>query len=205
MRLATSRLAPTNRTSGTLSPSSNDGADSEPAHIARIKEQYARRFPPRNKVSMPRAPKSAETMRAEICERIADGESMDRICKSDNMPKISTVRRWLEDIPAFAAAVARARAQQAEHFVDTLPDLVDRTDAEPNRLRLMADTRKWLASKAIPLKYGDKLQLDAKVEVNLAMLVMEAISPIALAADKTENLDRTAVDAELVDDDNASA
>lgn len=38
-------------------------------------------------------------------------------------------------------------------------DICDDKDLDPNHKRIMVDTRKWLASKLKPKRYGDKLAL----------------------------------------------
>ena len=48
-----------------------------------------------------------------ICERLADGESLRSICRSEDMPGRTTVFKWLRELPAFADQYARAREAQA--------------------------------------------------------------------------------------------
>ena len=113
-----------------------------------------------------------ESVRLEICERIAKGESMVSICASEGMPVQSVVYNWLTVDSEFAERYARAREQQAEHYLDeiiaisddvTLDKIVDgegneRTNNEAiQRSRLKVDTRKWAMSKLAPKKYGDKI------------------------------------------------
>jgi hypothetical protein len=113
-----------------------------------------------------------DSVRLEICERIAKGESMVSICASEGMPVQSVVYNWLSVDSEFAERYARAREQQAEHYLDeiiaisddvTLDKIVDsegneRTNNEAiQRSRLKVDTRKWAMSKLAPKKYGDKI------------------------------------------------
>ena len=108
-----------------------------------------------------------------ICERIAKGESLRKICLDDNMPAHSTILKWLRDIDGFSSQYARAREDQAEFYLDeiiaisddvTLDEIIDgegnpRTNHEAiQRSRLKVDTRKWAMSKLAPKKYGDKIQ-----------------------------------------------
>lgn len=108
-----------------------------------------------------------------ICERIADGESLRAICREDEMPAKSTVFRWLGLEKRFSDQYARAREEQAEAFADEMVAIADEretivkeeggatvvafdsTAVARNRLRV--DTRKWVASKLKPKKYGDRL------------------------------------------------
>ena len=109
---------------------------------------------------------------AEICSRLALGESLNRICKDDHMPDMSTVYRWMFANEDFRNNYARAREDQAETHAD---ELIDLADVEPvvidengklkidsawvNLQRLRIDTRKWVASKLKPKRFGDKLDV----------------------------------------------
>lgn len=116
----------------------------------------------------------------EICERIAEGESLRSICKTapEGFPRMSTVFKWLAQNETFARQYAHAREEQAETFADQISDIADETpelepikDAAGNivEMRMHAayvshqknriDARKWIASKLKPKKYGDKLGL----------------------------------------------
>src|SRR3954451_2976148 len=102
---------------------------------------------------------------AEICDRMADGEAVNSICKSFNMPPVRTERRWvIEDRDGFAALYARAREAQAEYWAEEIITLADQVkDCTDNAVvqaaRLRIDSRKWVASKVLPKQYGDKVQV----------------------------------------------
>ena len=85
---------------------------------------------------------------AEICDRMAAGESLRAICKTRRMPAESTVRKWaVEDREGFYAQYARAREAQMDALAEDILELADDKSADPNRSRLQVDTRKWLMSK----------------------------------------------------------
>lgn len=114
-----------------------------------------------------------------ICERIALGESLNAICKGDDMPDKATVIRWAldksdaENKDAFCNQYARARQIQAELRGDEILDIADDSTGDIKeingrkivdyeniaRSRLKVDTRKWYLSKVLPKVYGDKLAL----------------------------------------------
>lgn len=113
-----------------------------------------------------------------ICERLANAESLRRICLSDDMPSASTVCRWLADerYASFREQYARAREAQADALFDECLDIADdgtndymagkegeddkyNADAV-QRSKLRVDTRKWMAGKLAPKKYGEKLELE---------------------------------------------
>ena len=145
-----------------------------------------------------------DSVRLEICERIAKGESMVSICASEGMPSQALVYRWLTVDSEFVERYARAREQQAEHYLDeiiaisddvSLDTLVDgegneRTNHEAiQRSRLKVDTRKWAMSKLAPKKYGDSNKIDLNVS-SLTELSDEQLDNIITQA--TERLKQNA-------------
>ena len=113
-----------------------------------------------------------------ICDRIAAGESLRGICRSDGMPAESTVRLWvLDDVEKFAAQYARAREVGYDCMSEEILELADTsrigkktttkaTGTETTegdmveRSRLQIEARKWLLSKMLPKRYGDKIDLN---------------------------------------------
>lgn len=93
-----------------------------------------------------------------ICERLADGESLRAICRSDGMPAMSMVFRWLQAHPSFREQYTDAREAQADALVEDMLDISDTPSGDAKRDRLRVDTRKWIASKMKPKKYGDRTQ-----------------------------------------------
>jgi len=84
------------------------------------------------------------------------------------MPAMCSVFRWIADIPEFREQYEAAKAESADALAEDMLEIAD----EPPPMnasggidsgavadkRLRIDTRKWLASKLKPKKYGDKLQ-----------------------------------------------
>lgn len=105
----------------------------------------------------------------EICIRLANGESLRAICASDRddfIPAMGTVFRWLAapENQSFREQYAMAREVQAETMADEIVSIADGSglDVEARvalsaRDRLRVDSRKWVASKLLPKKYGDKI------------------------------------------------
>ncbi len=119
----------------------------------------------------------------KISARLAAGESLRAICRDDGYPDAATVFRWLagsdEALVPFREQYTRAREIQADALVDEILEIADdgtndymtRKGAEEGqgvevvnhdhiqRSRLRVDTRKWFASKVMPKKYGERMQL----------------------------------------------
>lgn len=96
---------------------------------------------------------------AEICERIAAGDSVKSICREDDMPNECTVYKWVNDVPEFAKQYAHARERQADFYADDIIRIADECE-DPQKARVQIDARKWKASKMAPKKYGDKLDVE---------------------------------------------
>jgi hypothetical protein len=94
---------------------------------------------------------------AYICEQLAIGRSLIAICEEKLMPDRETVNRWGKKYPDFAAAIAGAREDQADYFLDKQIEISENANAENWQLKkFQADNLKWVAAKLKPKKYGDK-------------------------------------------------
>ena len=110
-----------------------------------------------------------------ICAQLADGESLRTVCLADDMPSKTSVFRWLRSHEEFRDQYARAKEESADALTDEMLDIADDgsndwmkrhgkddedywvTNGECiQRSRVRIDTRKWIASKLKPKKYGDK-------------------------------------------------
>ena len=112
---------------------------------------------------------------AQICEHIAQGKSLRTIAEMEGMPHQATIMAWLDGShPDFSEQYARAREAQADKLAEETLLIADESsqdtyvDADGNvktnteaiqRSKLRVDTRKWLASKMAPKKYGDKVAI----------------------------------------------
>ena len=111
-------------------------------------------------VRMGRPSKYSDKLALAICKRIAEGESLIKVCKSPEMPHKSTVIRWTLTIDDFHDHYARAREIQAELMADEITDIADSENGDVQRDRLKVDTRKWYLSHVLPKKYGDKKAIE---------------------------------------------
>ena len=100
-----------------------------------------------------------------ICERIANGESLDKVCKGDGMPVRRTVFAWLNTIPECTMMYQNALAMRGEHYADQIVDMADSAIGQPGEIvsatKVAVDARKWVAARLLPKKYGDKLDVTA--------------------------------------------
>ena len=95
-----------------------------------------------------------------ICQRLSEGEPLARICRDDDMPGYSTVRKWESENPEFLALSLRAKADGTHFMADDSIRIADDPTIDPQRARLMVDTRLRLIGKWNSRAYGDKVQAE---------------------------------------------
>ena len=125
-----------------------------------------------------------EAIAAEICSRLAGGESLRKICEDESLPTDACVRHWVvEDREGFFARYMRAREAQAMLWHDEVVEIADNgindwmannagemvlNHEHVTRSRLRIDTRKWLMSVTVPRLFGAKEESSgSSVTVNI--------------------------------------
>lgn len=94
-----------------------------------------------------------------ICSWIAQGKSLRSYCRLEGRA-IDTIYRWLRERPDFRERYARAHDDRADSLADELTDIADEVSAasmeEIQAAKLRIETRKWIASKLKPTKWGEQ-------------------------------------------------
>mgnify|MGYP006409886137 FL=1 len=102
-----------------------------------------------------------------ICDELADGKSLNSICKRDDMPHRVTVLQAVQRDDELYEMYARARAIGAETLADEIHDVsrqgldsVDRqmANAEVQRRRLQVDSLKWTYARQQPRGLRNKAE-----------------------------------------------
>ena len=101
-----------------------------------------------------------EEMGNLICDKLTEGISLRKLCKSDKFPNASTGYVWLDRFPSFADKYTRARAAATEDMLEDILEIADDPQVEVQDKRVRIDTRKWIMGKLKPKKYGDVGQKD---------------------------------------------
>ena len=105
-----------------------------------------------------------------FCELLAQGQSVRQICSQPGQPDKSQVYRWLDENGDFRDQYARAREEQADKLAKEILELSDKIEddnpVKVQRARLQVDSRKWLAARLAPKKFGDQVQHDVKGGLN---------------------------------------
>lgn len=153
----------------------------KPAQAARKRKAKAPPEGAKPKIGRP----SGYTLKiaSAICAELAAGKSLRTVCKAEGMPSAATVFRWLGEHKEFREQYARAKEESADALVEEMNDIADdgtndwmeahdkdgacigwKLNGEHvQRSRLRIDTRKWIAAKLKPKKYGDRLELSGEV------------------------------------------
>jgi len=93
---------------------------------------------------------------AEICLQLSLGKSLRAICEAADLPSRVTVMDWISGDATYGRQYARAREAQADFYAEEIIEIAGTaTDADIARGKI--DARKWLASKIMPKRYGDKI------------------------------------------------
>jgi hypothetical protein len=141
-----------------------------------------------------RPSKHTPEIETEILLRLANGESIPRICLDSHMPDPATIFHWLEKSDSFRHRYSRARESQAHLLFDqcltiaddTAADVIETTDSKGNpvmtsnpsavaRARLMVETRFRMAGKLSPKVYGERADMAAaQVNVQVNALTVDA-------------------------------
>lgn len=130
----------------------------------------------------------------EICTLIStSNKSLRTICKELKI-SVSSVLLWLstDKHPEFKEQYARAKEEQADFLAEEMIEIADDSSKDnmtitgpdgklkvvedrewTNRSRLRVDTRKWIASKLKPKKYGDKIDVTTQGQAITQVTITE--------------------------------
>jgi len=136
-----------------------------------------------------------------ICDQLATtsngiGTILKLGYQGKDLPSYSSIMAWLADDEQILDRYARAKEAQADYMADEILDIADdgtndwmeRKDKDDQglgwqlngehvqRSKLRIESRKWLASKLKPKKYGDKTTIAGDAENPLAVLTMDQIT-----------------------------
>ena len=111
-----------------------------------------------------------------IIRRVAAGETLTAICREEGMPSYARVTGRINQSSSLVSAYARARELRHERMADELLDIAEDgtndfvekqgrngafvalAEEHVRRSQLRIDTRKWLLSKLLPARFGDRVE-----------------------------------------------
>lgn len=97
-----------------------------------------------------------------VCDEIAGGSSIRKVCALEGMPTPETIYVWLRDCKEFSERYARAQEARAHFRIERIGDTADEVKAgtiTPDVGRVAIDADKWLAGRENQRRYGDRQTL----------------------------------------------
>ena len=111
-----------------------------------------------------RPTKYSESIKDEICTRIAGGESRRSICAEDHLPVMSTVLLWVvNDREGFSEHYHAAREAAGYAHADealSLRNELRAGDLDPSTAKVILDALKWGAERMAPKKHSQRQEVD---------------------------------------------
>jgi hypothetical protein len=140
--------------------------------------------------------KYTEAIAEEICNRLAAGESLASICRTPGFPTETKVRIWALNDQAdkhgtgkgFKERYTVAREIGYERMADEVIAISDADyrmedglvdNAAVQQARLRSDNRKWLLSKMLPRKFGDRVTAEVVGDANAPLLTRIELVAVA--------------------------
>lgn len=143
----------------------------------------------------------SQSMADEICELVAQGYSLRKIKETiPDSPEIKTIFNWFRTQPEFLQQYTRAKEESADLLVEQMLDLADDADdmnpGSVHKARLQVDTRKWIAMKLKPKKYGDKMDVTSDGK-ELPAPIINILAP----QNVTDGIEKTYIEADIIHDE----
>lgn len=103
----------------------------------------------------------------DVMDRFACGQSMRRIAEDYEVSASMVSRCFSANAERYAQAKADRAHYLAQRMVDITEDVI-KGKMDPNAARVAVDVFKWTSAKMLHKEYGDKIEVEAKVQHSLA-------------------------------------
>jgi len=101
--------------------------------------------------------KKSENIYKQIIEAVELGTTLTQVCRSKDMPGLTTVHTWMKQDQKFKEQLLDARRIGAMVWLDKMQDMLDQ-DTEPTKVQLLRERlfhARWMASKLVSV-FGEK-------------------------------------------------
>ena len=107
----------------------------------------------------------------EIVKNLELGKPLSTICKSKNMPDVSTVYKWCRTDDEVQKKVMDARQMGVWTLLDKIAEDMDvpKTPQEVHWMRERYNHIRWLASRLLSTTFGDKQKIEQKTDTTLTI------------------------------------
>lgn len=104
----------------------------------------------------------------DLCARVSEGESLNKVTKEEKYPTKITFYRWLRLDPKLCTQYEICKTDRADTYADEIVDIAEEkhlTSEDIQRAKLRIDARKWISCKLHPRNYGDKSAIEHSGEI----------------------------------------
>ncbi|QMP18238.1 clamp-loader subunit [Ralstonia phage RpY1] len=128
-----------------------------------------------------------------VISRVLEGVPIREAIKG-NFNSVGALYECISGERELSVRFTRAMEIRAELLVDEMTAIAD-SDDDPQRVRNRVDVRKWIASKLLPKKYGERIDLNVTQTIDIGEALREARSRIVRPiADQSDVVDAQVVD-----------
>lgn len=109
-----------------------------------------------------------------ICDRVANGESLTKICNEDSMPTYRQLCVWRRENQEFAEALRDAKLDSGEVLFDKAMEIAEGDDipkADVPGLKLKAELYKWAAGVRTPEDFGNRTKIVGDVNAPIQFII----------------------------------
>lgn len=107
-----------------------------------------------------------------VIQRVLEGMPIREAIKG-NFSSVGALYDCVSGERELSVRFARAMEIRAELLVDEMTEIADSND-DPQRVRNRVDVRKWIASKLLPKKYGERIDLNVTQTIDIGEALREA-------------------------------
>ena len=124
---------------------------------------------------------------------LEEGASLRAAAESAKLGSEAAIRRLVLKDAHFATQYTRARDMALDRMADEVIAIADDQTLDPNARRVMMDARRWYLSKMAPKRYGDRIEYQHSITLDvqslptaeLELLVAQQRQTLQLEADGT--------------------
>jgi hypothetical protein len=129
---------------------------------------------------------------SDIISRIENGESLKNACKNEGLSTTSFAK-YLRNDKESAMAYARAIEIRADLMAEEVVEIAD-TATDAAKARNQIDARKWLASKHYAKRYGERIDLNVSMQLDITAALEEAQARMLPISDLNNIIDSQVID-----------
>src|SRR4051812_6135696 len=127
-----------------------------------------------------------------ICALLAEGYTLRQIARELSFRSASAIVNWANEDAAFRERYVRAMELRSERMAEEIVEISDDGSNDwmkrqglivpdhenVQRSRLRVDTRKWLLSKMLPKKYGDRVTQEITGDAGAPLITRIELVPV---------------------------